>query len=99
MAWLANATPRPLYPWETVRVPILQEARWASGPVWTGAENLACTWTRSPDRPARSIVATPIELSLLRYLSGAPVVVVMTTFCRESQRYGFLLKFESTGGR
>jgi hypothetical protein len=38
-----NATPRPL----------LQEAGWALGPVWTGAENLVLTGIRSPDRPAR----------------------------------------------
>jgi hypothetical protein len=30
------------------------EAWWAPGPVWTGAENLAPTGYRSPDRPARS---------------------------------------------
>jgi hypothetical protein len=35
-------------------VPIVQEAGWAPGPVWTGAENLAPTRIRSPDRPARS---------------------------------------------
>jgi len=35
-------------------VPILQKAGWATGPVWTGAENLAPTGIRSPDRPARS---------------------------------------------
>jgi hypothetical protein len=35
-------------------VPIVQEAGWATGPVWTGAENLAPTGIRSPDRPARS---------------------------------------------
>ena len=35
-------------------VPILQEAGWATGPVWTGAENLSPTGIRSPDRPARS---------------------------------------------
>jgi hypothetical protein len=34
-------------------VPIVQEAGWASGPVWTGAENLASTGIGSPDRPAR----------------------------------------------
>ena len=33
-------------------VPIVQEAGWASGPVWTGAENLAPAGSRSPDRPA-----------------------------------------------
>ena len=35
-------------------VPIVQEAGWAPGPVWTGAENLAYTGIRSPDRPTRS---------------------------------------------
>ena len=35
-------------------VPIVQEAGWAPGPVWTGAENLASTGIQSPDRPARS---------------------------------------------
>jgi len=33
---------------------IVQEAGWAPGPVWTGAENLACNGILSPDRPARS---------------------------------------------
>ena len=32
----------------------LQEAGGAPGPVWTGAENIAPTGIRSPDRPARS---------------------------------------------
>jgi hypothetical protein len=35
-------------------VPIVQEAGWAPGPVWTCAKNLACTGIRSPYRPARS---------------------------------------------
>jgi hypothetical protein len=35
-------------------VPIVQEAGWAPGPVWTGAENLAPTGIRSPDHPACS---------------------------------------------
>jgi len=34
-------------------VPIVQEAGWVSGPVWTGAEILSSTGVRSPDRPAR----------------------------------------------
>jgi len=32
----------------------VQDAGWAPGPVWTGAENLALTWIRSPYRPAPS---------------------------------------------
>ena len=43
MGWMVSATPRPLYPRERDPVPIVQEAGWAPGPVWTGAENLAPT--------------------------------------------------------
>jgi hypothetical protein len=35
-------------------VPIVQEAEWAPGPVWTGTENLVPTGIRSPDCPAHS---------------------------------------------
>ena len=35
-------------------VPTVQEAGWAPRPVWTGAENLAPTGIRSPDRLACS---------------------------------------------
>jgi len=51
---VVNATPRPLYPGEKDPVPIVHESGWAPGPVWTGAENLAPTGIRSPERPARS---------------------------------------------
>jgi hypothetical protein len=45
--------PRPLStPWKDP-VPIVQNAGWAAGPVWTGAENLA---------PTRIPVAIPTEL-------------------------------------
>jgi hypothetical protein len=54
MGWVVNARPRPLYPRERDPVPIVQEACWAPGLAWTGAENLAYTGIRSPDRPARS---------------------------------------------
>ena len=51
---MVNATPRPLYPRDKNPVPIVQEAGWAPGPVWTGAGNLVITGIRSPDRQARS---------------------------------------------
>ena len=35
-------------------VPNVQEAGWAPGPVWTGAEKVAPTGIRILDRPARS---------------------------------------------
>ena len=54
-------------------MPILQEAEWAPGPVWTGEEILAppSTGIRSPNRPARGVVAIPTELSRpLKILKG-----------------------------
>ena len=52
--WGVSVTPRPFFTPGKNPVPIVQEAGWAPGPVWTGAENLAPTGIRSPDRPARS---------------------------------------------
>jgi len=46
--------PRPLFAPGKDPIPIVQEAEWAPGPVWTGAEILAPTDIRSPDGPARS---------------------------------------------
>ena len=57
MGWVVNATPRPLYPWERHPVPTVQEAGWAPGAVWTGAESLVLTGIRSPDLPDRNLVA------------------------------------------
>jgi len=42
-------------------VPILQEAGWAPGPVWTGGKSRPHR-DSIPDRPARSSVAIPSEL-------------------------------------
>jgi hypothetical protein len=49
-----SVTTRPLSTPGKDPVPIVQEAGWAPGPVWTGAENFARTGIRSPDLPARS---------------------------------------------
>jgi hypothetical protein len=38
--WLVSTTPQPLYPGKDP-VPIVQEAGWAPGPVWTCAKSLA----------------------------------------------------------
>jgi hypothetical protein len=42
-------------------VPILQEAGWAPGPIWTGGKSRPHR-DSIPDRPARSSVAIPTEL-------------------------------------
>jgi hypothetical protein len=38
-----SVTPLPLFTTGEKQVPIVQEAGWAPGPVWTGAENLVPT--------------------------------------------------------
>ena len=52
--WGVSITPWLLFTPRKDRVPIVQETGWATGPVWTGAENLAPTGIRSLDRPVRS---------------------------------------------
>ena len=52
--WRVIVTPRPLFKPGKDPVPIVQEAGWFPGLVWTGAENLAHTRIRSSDRPAPS---------------------------------------------
>jgi len=52
--WGTSVTPRPLFTPRKDPVPIVQDAGWAPGPVWTGGEKLAPTGIRSRDRPARS---------------------------------------------
>ena len=54
-----SVTPQPLFTPGKDPVPIVQEVGLVPGPVWTGAENLASTGIRSPDRPAPSSVAIP----------------------------------------
>ena len=51
--WMVNTMPQPLNAGKDL-VPIVQEAGWALGSIWTGAENLAPTRIQSPDCPAHS---------------------------------------------
>ena len=67
-------------------VPVVQEAGWAPGPVWTGEENLAPTGIRTTDRPTRSQ-----SLYHLRY----PAYLIMCTL-HEILRTG-KIKAESNG--
>ena len=65
--WWVSVTPRPPFTPEIDPVPIVQEAGWAPGSIWTGAENLAPTGIRSPDRSARNQ-----SLYRLRYPAHTP---------------------------
>jgi len=58
---VVSVTPRPHFTPGKDPVPILQEAGWAPGPVWTGGKSRPHRdWI--PDRPARSSVAIPTDL-------------------------------------
>jgi hypothetical protein len=41
-------------------IPIVQEAEWAPGPVWMGAENLAPTRIQTPDLPVSEMHSASI---------------------------------------
>jgi hypothetical protein len=58
MSQVINAAPRPLYPREKGEVPIVREAGWAAGPVWTVAPTGACI----PGPYSQRRVAIPTEL-------------------------------------
>ena len=81
--------PASLYPGKDP-VPIVQEAGWAPGPVWTGAENLPPpTGIRSLDRPDRSQSVYRLSyrahcaLSIILPNSGVAVFVFILSFCME----------------
>jgi len=59
--WVVSSTPRPNFTPGNDPVPIVQEAGWAPGPIWTGGKSRPHR-DSIPDRPARSSVAIPIEL-------------------------------------
>ena len=54
--------PAALYPRECAALPIVQEAEWAPGPVWTGALNLVPIGIRSRTVQPGSSVTIPTEL-------------------------------------
>jgi len=59
--WVVSSTPRPHFTPGKDSVPILQEAWWSPGPVWTSGKSRP-HHDSIPDRPARSSVAIPTEL-------------------------------------
>ena len=58
---VVSSTPRPQFTPGKDPVPILQEAGWAPGLLWTGGKSLP-HGDSIPDRPVRSSVALPTEL-------------------------------------
>ena len=60
--WVVSSTPRPQFTPGKDPVPILQEAGWAPGPVWTDAENLAPPGFDPQTTQPGSSAAIPTEL-------------------------------------
>ena len=58
---MVSSTPRPNFTPGKDPVPILQEAGWEPGPVWTGGKSRPHR-DSIPERPDRSSVAIPTEL-------------------------------------
>jgi len=77
--WVVSSTPRPHFTPGKDPVPILQEAGWAPGPVWTGAEKSRPHRDSIPDRPAR-------RQSLYRLSYPAHLRNVSVTICNLSSR-------------
>jgi hypothetical protein len=66
---VVSSTPRPYFTPGKDTVPIVQEAGWALGPVWTGGKSRP-TGIRSPVRPARS--QSLYQLSYPAHISKVP---------------------------
>ena len=73
MGWVVSATPRPR---GKIRYPLYRRLGWgeggAPGPVWTGAENLACTGILYPDRLARSKSLYRLSYPGSKFLGSSP---------------------------
>jgi hypothetical protein len=70
--WVVSGTPRPHFTSGKDPVPIVQEAGWAPGPVWTGGKSHPYRGS-IPGRPAHSSVAIPTELP------GPPFIIINVT--------------------
>ena len=81
--------PRPLFTSRKDPVPIVQEAGWTPGPVWTGAGNLAPTGIRSPDRPAVTSrytdYATPPTQNIKPHIKFWVFLEQITLECRKNK--------------
>jgi hypothetical protein len=85
--WEVSVTPRPLFTPEKDPVPIVQEAGWTPGPVWTGAENLVTP----PGFDPRTV-----QLVASRYTdwdTGPTLFSLISTY--KNKKFNVILKGES----
>ena len=75
-------------------VPILQEAGWVPGPVWTGAENLAPHRDSIPDRPARSQSMYDMSRQIVIMITDVP-----DKSCRDNRKTFYFQKHRFSENR
>jgi len=88
--WVVSSTPRPHFTPGKEPVPIVHEAGWAPGPVWTGGKSRPHR-DSIPDRPTRSQLGYPAHTSL-QYLIKLQTKVqkYLHTRCVITYKYTFL---------
>ena len=80
-----SSTPRPLFTPGKDPVPIVQQAEWAPGPVWTGGKSRPHR-DSIPDRPARSQslyrLSYPAVIRLYIYIVYIYIYIYIYTYTR-----------------
>jgi hypothetical protein len=84
--------PRPVSNPGKYPVPIVQEAGWTPGPIWTGTENLALTGIRSPDRPAHSQSLYRLSYQTRKEISGLLFDSIVILVLKVSGSYSLFFK-------
>jgi hypothetical protein len=84
--WLTPGPGR-LSPWNDP-IPTAPEAGWATGPAWTGAENLVSTGVRSPDCAART-VSVFVTLSGQTFIKSQPYTVGNSLLSLQNLNFGY----------
>jgi len=83
MGWVVSSTPWPHFiPWKD-SVPILQEAGWAPGPVWTGGKSRP-HWDSIPERPvcSQSLYRLSYPAHIYIYINSVPNSVTSQLYLR-----------------
>jgi hypothetical protein len=82
-------------------VPIVQEAGWVQGPVWTGMENFAPIGIRSPGRPAVASRYNNYAIPVYQWknvTSGLNVIRLNSNYFKvqKSDKFGFIFHWHHT---
>ena len=92
-SWVVNATLRSLHRWEGAPVPIVREAGWAPGPVWTGLEKtnfLPPSWF-NPSKPKDSYIGRTAPLTSRRCILYIYSTNIRTEYFKHAAHSPFFL--------